>query len=378
MTAPFLAALGVRLLWLAVWQARGLEAVYGHDPYPETAELLLGWRTDGFDAAHPPVYPLWIALLYLARGAPSHALVRVVNALLSALTCVLVGRWAERTVSKKVGRAAAWWTAFDPLLVFFSIQLQSETFFLLLLALFLLALPAGVPSSPRAAFGLGLLGGLASLTRSVFAPYPPLLFAWLAAKTLRRRIWAIALAGWLAPIAFWTARNHLRYETFLPLAANGGWNLWEGFTLDREEVRRRPHAMTEELARAGVDSTGDPMAPSRYFLRKTIAFVRAEPLAAARIVTGKALLYWRPWPYDPHGRAARGAAAAYFTLLFLLAAVGAWSLRGRPELAPAWLLIAWFSVAHSVFFTSLRYRAPLEPLLCLLACAGALRLKEKG
>jgi hypothetical protein len=70
--------------------------------------------------------------------------------------------------------------------------------------------------------------------------------------------------------------------------------------------------------------------------------------------------------------------AVYFSALFLLAGAGIWDLRRRPEVWPALALIVYLSLLHSVFFTSLRYRSPLEPFLCAFAAAGTLKFLGRG
>ena len=380
-TSVFLAALLVRLLWLAAWEAGGLTQRFGHDPYIEIAKYWLGWGPPSFDIAHPPLFPLWIAAVFSLIRHPSFLAIQLLNALLSSATCLLIGFWAERAASSKpIGRLAGLWAAFDPLLVFFAVQAQSEPFFLFLeLAFFLALLRAANPPSPAAAFGLGAAGGLVSLTRSVFGPFVPFLFValfWPSRRERRVWLWLLLFAGWSLGPALWGLRNVARHGVFIPLTVNGGSNLWEGFTLDREEVRRRPYEMAAEAARAGIDPS-DPVASGDYFARKTKSFILEHPRQAAKIMAGKFLLYWRPWPYDPHAARARAAITAYFCVLFALAAAGAFSLGSLPAVWPAFALILYLSMLHSVFFTSLRYRSPLEPFLCAFAAAGALRLWKR-
>ena len=380
-TAVFLAALLVRLLWLAAWQAGGFTQRFGYDPYMMIARYWLGWEPQCLDITHPPGFPLWIAAVFTLIRHPSFLAIQLFNVLFSCATCLFIGFWAEKAAeSKAVGRLAGLWSAFDPLLIFFAVQVQSEPFFLFIeLAFFLLLRRAGNPPSAAAAFGVGLAGGLASLTRSVFGLFAPFLFASLLLPVRRERrawLWLLLFAGWAVGPGLWGLRNAARHGAFIPMAANGGWNLWEGFTLDREEVRRRPYEMGAEALRAGLDPA-DVVATGRYFARKTRNFMLEHPLQAAKIVAGKALLYWRPWPYDPHDARIRGVLAVYFCVLFAFAAAGAFALGKLPALWPAFALIAYLSMLHSVFFTSLRYRSPIEPFLCVLAAAGALRLWER-
>ncbi|MFA6029889.1 MAG: glycosyltransferase family 39 protein [Elusimicrobiota bacterium] len=374
----FLCALAVRLAWLWVWQSRGFTDRFGYDPYFTIANFWHGWGPPWLDVTHPPAFPFWIYLLLGVLGRPSLLAVQLANVLLSSASPLLLGLWTRRAFGETPARLAGLWAAFDPLLVFFAVQPQSEPFFVFVELCFFLALQAALASpSALGALGTGLLGGLASLTRSVFGPFAPFLAAALLWPRRREpRAWALAgllALGWAAGPSLWGMRNLRIHGRFIPLAVNGGWNLWEGFTLDREEVRRRPYAMTEEAVAAGLDPR-DAAATGEYFARKTKTFMREHPGAAARIVAGKFFLYWRPWPYDPHDPRVRAVLAAYFSVLFLLAALGAWAVRRSAAAAPVFALFVTLSLLHSVFFTSLRYRTPLEPFLVVFAAAGALRL----
>lgn len=380
----FLLALGVRLAALAVWERLGLTAAVGYDPYPHYAQILLGWLPPEPVVSHPPVYTLWVAGLFALLRAPVFLAVQAVNAVLGAAGAALFALWARRRLPPAAAAAAGLWLALDPLLVYFSPQLQSEPLFVFLMALFFLGLDAVGPAPrPADSFGLGLLGGVMTLTRSVTVVYP----VFLAAAVLGARrslagagVWLLLFAGWAVPPALWGLRNARVHGQFIPLATNGGWTMWEGFTLDRDEVRRRPYDMRAEVARLGLSDEGDFYRVGRFYQEKVKAFVRADPLGAARIVAGKALLYWRPWVYDPYPVPVRWAAGVYFSALFLLAAVGAWSLRGDPGWAPVWALLVNLTLLHSVMFTSLRYRTPLEPFLVCLAAQGLTRLfrRDRG
>jgi hypothetical protein len=249
--------------------------------------------------------------------------------------------------------------------------LGTETLFIALELLFFVFLLDALerPVSARLV-GVGLLGGLAVLCRSMLGAYPAFLFfvLWRTRGFSRAFFFCAILGlGWLAPQIGWGLRNYLKYGRLVPVSAQMGWTLYEGFTLDREEVRRRPYDMTEEATARGLVDAVDRGA---YFARKTAAFARERPLDAAKIIVGKAFLFWRPWPYDPHSWWQRSALGAYFTVLFALALCGVRAVASGPAWRPVFALFAYLTALHSVFFTALRYRMPLEPFLCLLAAAG--------
>jgi 4-amino-4-deoxy-L-arabinose transferase-like glycosyltransferase len=376
--AAFALALALRLAFLALWQFKGLGDVYGRDLYYSLAQSWLGWSPmPVFDATHPPLYTGFIAAVLGVFHSANPLPILVLQCLLGAACVPLIRRIAARLTDEKTARWAALWVALDPALLFFTPQLQTETLFVAMEVVFFAGLLKILdePLSWRAA-ALGVWGGLCVLCRSVFGAYPAFLFfaLWKTRGFVRAfSLCAVLGIGWFIPTGVWTARNYRKYGGFVPMSAQMGWTLYEGFSLDREEVRRRPYEMAAEAERLHIDDT---MARGRYFMAKTKAFAAAHPLQAAEIVAGKALLFWRPFPYDPHAWWQRAGLGVYYLILFALALWGARAVLGRAEWGPVWALFVYLTAAHAVFFTSMRYRLPLEPFLCLLAAAGAVALRR--
>lgn len=378
--AVFLLALALRGLFLLFWELRGWASLHPPDAYYSIALSWLGHAPPlGFDAMLPPFYTLFLSAVLGLSGGPDPLLARGLQCALGAASAVLLRRIGLALAGERAALWAGLWAAADPALIFFTPHLQTETLFVFLELGFFLAL---LPKARAAALDgtlplIGLLGGLCALTRSVFTAYPAFLFLalWRSAGLKRALLFSLLLgAGWALPGAVWTARNLAVYGKLVPMSAQMGWTLWEGFTLDREEVRRRPHDMAEEAAARGIS---DPADLGGYFLAKTRAFARERPFEALKIVVGKAFLYWRPFPYDPHSWWIRGGLGAYYLALFGFALLGARRAWGQPGWGPVWALFAYLTAMHSVFFTSLRYRVPLEPFLCLLAALGAAGLYER-
>jgi hypothetical protein len=67
----------------------------------------------------------------------------------------------------------------------------------------------------------------------------------------------------------------------------------------------------------------------------------------------------------------------WYVLEYALAAIGLWGL-GRLLIRPPWLwgtlLCGGFSLVHLVYWSNMRMRSPLLPVVALLAAAGAARL----
>lgn len=385
--AAFGFALVLRLAFLTLWPHKGLDAIVDRDLYYSLAQSWLGWSPmPAFDASHPPLYTMFLAAVMGLFRTASPLPIQVIQCVLGAASVPLLRQMGARLTGETTARWAALWVAIDPPLIFFASQLATETLFIAMMLVFFAVLLKIVdePFSWRHT-ALGLLGGLCVLCRSMFGAYPAFLFFVLWRKSGFARAFALCAllgVGWFVPIVLWGARNYKKYGVVVPLSTQLGSTLYEGFTLDREVVRRRPYDMAAEWKSLGPkDGLAGGETVGQHFLAKTKAYIRADPWRATKIVAGKAFLYWRPFPYDPYTRVQRVVIGIYFLVVFGL---GAAALFFGPRLeawGPLWALFAYLTAVHAVFMTSLRYRLPLEPFLCLLAAAGVaalLRVRERS
>lgn len=371
LAAAFLARLG----FLAVWKGADLVSRFPHDPYYETALYWLGLHPPLETIGHPPLYPAFLAVLFwIFRGAGDW-MVPIFQCFVSSFSALVLYSWGRRIASEPAARLAALWMALDPFLIFFAPQYQSETLFVFLVLCFFLALQHALEkSSPGFAWTAGILGAAASLCRGVFLPYSLFL---AAALGLMKRWGPLGLvtAGWTLPILVWTGRNYHDHGALILVSAQSGQNMYEGFTLDREEIRQRPLRMQEEVRRLGLS---DPIERDRYFQKKIKKWILENPKSAAKIVFFKLFRYWRPWPYDPYPGWLRLGTSVYFILILVLMARGAYSLRESfNPLLPVYGLFAALTLVHSLYFTSLRYRIPLQPFMIFFASAGVTNLRLK-
>lgn len=183
--------------------------------------------------ANAPAYPLFMAAVYAAVG-PHNNVVRVVQAVLDVLTCLLVAYLAFRAAPSSLKKRAAfaglavyglvsWFT------LIWSACLMSETLTLFFTTLTLALCARGIERGRWAEWAAaGAACGLAILSRpdSVLLASAVLIF--LAARLVRRRSRAalvqaagFCLAAGLA-LAPWTLRNYLAFGIFEPLANEYG------------------------------------------------------------------------------------------------------------------------------------------------------------
>jgi 4-amino-4-deoxy-L-arabinose transferase-like glycosyltransferase len=369
-----------RLAFLWIWQKESLDSRFYDDGYVLLAQHWLGWvnNLSGFEVHNPaPGFAFWCAMLFKLAGGPNLLVIRMVNVVLSSFSCVLLGLWATHLRDENTGLAAGLLLALSPMHVFFSAHLQSETFFVFFEILFFGAMLRYWPTTLwRVAFPLGFFGGALCLVRSAFAVYLPVLCLvclWQIVKK-QTRIVAVAglLVGWSLPILGWTYYNWSHYHRFIPLTVQSGLTLYAGISLNAEDRANRIIPVWAEMKQKGIDDWVDQ---DGYFRNKALDFIKANPVRYAGIVVKKSLQYWRPWPYSPYPKTARVMLGFYYGVLFVLAIMGMIGLRSQAvALLPVFALFAALSVSHSFFDTSLRYRMPLEPYLCVFAAVGWLSL----
>jgi hypothetical protein len=107
--------------------------------------------------------------------------------------------------------------------------------------------------------------------------------------------------------------------------------------------------------------------------------IRAQPRAFVWASALRLAWLWSPLPHRVHAEEsrfetlARYGTCAWFVLAYALAAIGAVRLNKRLLRSP-WIwalsLCLVFTAVHAFYWTNMRMRAPLEPVICLLAAAA--------
>lgn len=340
---------------------------------------------DGEYSKRAPLLPLVLGTVQRIAGDalwPQYLL----NAFLGALVVLLVGRLAlDIWKNETVAAAAAWGSALYPGLVIYGAVLQTETLYIVLL---LLACTLAVRLRDGAGVGtaavLGLVGGLAALTRAAFLPFF-LLLAIPAASgpgggVRRFREPAIALGVFLLVLAPWTWRNYRVHEAFVPVSsvsgqlflignnpyATGTWSTRPGFDA----------WYRAEAAKRGVEDPGIRQEVERDRLAARIGtdYVLAHPGEAVRGVVRKAHIFWvYPITHSDPAVPLQGVAVLADALLYLAALFGAVRMTGgRRRLLPVVAAIAFFFGLSLVLHAEARYRLPLVPFFCLFAAWSAL------
>ncbi len=420
----FLLALAVRLVYNAT-VARQYHPAFDGNYYYMLARTLSQAGHYSFTAHgesitnRAPFWPFLMAVIFfVAHPHPGYA--RLFLSLLGSGTCVLVFAFARDLFGRRVALVTGALAAVYPGLFIYDGWLYSESVYTFLLtavcyALFRLQRQAGLPALATgnvlldAVFGwlrarsarrwlvvCGVALGAAALTRPNGIILLGVVYAWALYLVVRRTIrwrtaarWALVVTALAAAIvAPWTLRNYRATHGTVILVASGSGNVLSGAYNDTAVTDPQRPGMWEPMNRIQppvdfhghgcCDYTGDGD-NTAYALH----WIRTHPGDMPLLLTRHLLNMWTPYTSE-EGMAFREFPDRFSShvvwyliqlmspVVFLLAGLGlvvTWR-RYRRRLVVVYLVLAETTVLNVAYYGSSRFRAPIEPLLVLLAGAA--------
>ncbi|MFA6111943.1 MAG: glycosyltransferase family 39 protein [Candidatus Latescibacterota bacterium] len=360
------AALGLRLGLALARPQEGEAADEGH--WDRMARVFADQGLLAAEAGtyRPPLYPLMLAAIYRVCGTGFWP-VRLVQAGLGVLTCLLIYHLGRRLGTSRTGLLAAALAAGYPLLVFFAGVRLAEGLIVLLAMVVLLQDTrfAARPTLGNATL-LGAALGLAGLARPVLLAWGPLLIAgWWRRSDLTPRAWlgrtAAVVAGTVLVLAPWTLRNAVVTGRLVPVSTNAGINLLIG----HQPTASGAYQDTVDYQRLYdrlVEPETDPVLRDQLAVRRVIGWIAREPGRAVLLGLRKLVLLWNPWiAGESAGRNALAVATS--GPLLVLGGIGLWQTRSRPGAWGILSLILCLSAVHALFFAHTRFRLPADAAL---------------
>jgi 4-amino-4-deoxy-L-arabinose transferase-like glycosyltransferase len=233
------------------------------------------------------------------------------------------------------------------------------------------------------AAGAGLAAGAATLTRPSWILFIPLAVALAVAVGPKRRrhlqSGAVMLSGLAAAMLPWWLRNYAVMGRFVPTTLQVGASLYDG--LNPQATGASQMGFVErfvEEERAHPAAGGDAGAPLEYRLDRrmrqaAVDWALDHPGQVLRLAAVKFVRIWNVWPNEKglSGWPVRLALSVTYVPIMLLAALGgARTIRRGWPYVLCWLPAVYFTLLHTVFVGSIRYRMPAMLTLIVLA-AGA-------
>jgi 4-amino-4-deoxy-L-arabinose transferase-like glycosyltransferase len=329
-----------------------------------------------------PLYGAWVGIGYTVLG--DHPVrVELVQAVLGGATIVLAWLLARRLFGRGVALAAAAIVTVYPLAWQFGTELFPEALAVPLVTLTLWSFLGRAPT-PWLAAGAGALMGVNLLLRPTsVALFASILVAFLVAAGVRRGVAMTALCVGVAAVvvAPWTIRNAVVVDAFVPISVQDAaiygtfnpysaadkkqpyaWRVFTPFTLGLLKERPRPGEveLRRRLYDKGLEYIGDhpESVPKAFFWN---GITRFWDVRHPGYVLDES-------EFDGRSRRLTTAGLVMYYVLLPLSVMGLFLVRRRREIV---LPIVALALASSVVYTidsGTRYRAPLEPLIVILAC----------
>jgi len=349
-----------------------------------------------------PLYYYLLAWLYMLTG-PQVAVARIAGCLLGALNCYLMARLAAALAGFRTGLLAGLIAALYWPLVYFDFELLTVGLEVCLnTALLWALLAAGRRGSTLWFAAAGVVWGLSAITRpNVLAVAPVIwLWAWWTSRqpSAARRLLAplAATIGLVIPIAPVALRNYFVGGEPVLLASTGGINFYignnpesTGYLAIVPEARPEWRDWLVDIKQIPEQELGRSLTDreiSSYWFGRAMKWIGSAPGAWIGHMVTKLRLFWSPLEIpnnQPIWQIARQAGwIAWlfwigFPVVAALAIPGLALLRGRWR---AWTIPVAFAAVYMAtvvaFFCPARYRAPVIPVLIILAAFAVCSVAE--
>lgn len=325
---------------------------------------------------HGPGYPYFLGALlrFFSESLPP---VRTVQAILGAVSALLVCLLARRFFGDAAGLAAGLLVAAYGPLIYVEVSILGEG---LLIALLLVSVWLALRSSRLSAALAGLALGCAVIVRPT-ALVLAVVVGWILVHRRDAIALAAAVLALLIPILPVTIANYRANHKLVPIQAHGGLNFYQGNSPKGSGTPSvRPGGtwtrFKYEARRSGAAD------PDRYFMQKALAEIREAPARyAALLATKAARVVQSDEIRDSHsfyffaGRSLVLKLGVRFALLFPLFVYGLVAARRRGEMAwPLLTSAALIALTCVALMVGSRYRMPMIPFLAPFAGLAVVEL----
>ena len=374
-----LICLGLRLIFISLFSHWDEGEMMDSSRYQRVALNILAGR--GFTewrmptAFSPPFYPYVMAGIIRLFG--SAIPVKIMQVLLSVLTCICIYQMGLTLFNRQAGLIAAFLFSISPEIIVMAGSLYTETLYIFLSTLAFTLLLQGIKGNRNNVWAAsGFFLALAILTRHILILFPVwLLLAAAVIPVLRPMLKNIfRLAGvCLLLLIPWIVRNYVVFDQFVPIASGAGGGLWHGsnfsqagqyqYDLSRRDVEKH----TRGLER--------PVDKDRELLNQSFHAILQSPVRYTLLVAKKFFRFFTQ-VYEDIPRGERRTANLWIQLILMLSyypvllgcLAGFFIARRQWRLVfPLYSVIVYSGLIYSVTLVTPRYRIPLIPFMIIFA-----------
>lgn len=381
----FLIALAARLRVLTqLLPAKTWSGFYEHNEFARIAWAVVSgfgysspWANTPLapTAVEPPAYSYLLAGIFKLTGSYTDVSLWIavgLNAVLSAVTAVVILRIGKRDFDAPTGVLAAWvWSCWLYEAVV-SIRLWESSLSALLLATTLFLLPkVSEALRPSTWIIFGALAGVAALTNTTLLSLFPFFWLWLWIRCHRsgrlcNRLVVLSIATGIVILLPWTIRNYKTFGRLMPLRDNFGLELWIG----NHEGAMQSHRFPSDFPL--IDPSEYNRLGELHFMESKrqigLQFIWQNPGDFMRLSGRRVVKYWT----DPDR-----SIWLPISLMSWLGAVTALWRKGWDAMPYAVTLLI-FPLVYYITHTFSSYRHPMEPVMILLAAYTIVSAAEIG
>ena len=361
----FLSAFLIRIIFIILFPLSAPDTI-DYDRYALHILKGIGFSTN---LARPPLYPSFLATIYLVFGH-SFLAVRIIQAILGAIICVFVYFIGKKIFrNRKAAILGAGAAIICPSLVASNSYILTETLstFLLTISVILL-IKAWEDKKIKNYVTSGIFLGFSTLTRPVTLLFPFFLLIGLLLFFRKRLIFSLSMVAIVLP---WTIRNYVVFKEFIPIATGAGFSFWVGSYLPwNGDYNYRDLSDKENLVKGLSQIDAD-----KKFLSEGIKNIKNSPGAYSFLCVKKLGRFWLQIPGGKRVLEGKKLQKVliftfhYILLIFFLLGLYLCPKKRKEVFIPL-LMILYFTFAFTLSLAIPRYRIPIMPLVLAIAGGG--------
>jgi len=333
----------------------------------------------------PPLYPLFLAFIYLIFGH-SYVAVRLIQCIMGAFLCIIVFNIAKLVFDKKIAFLSAVIIAFYQPYIYYSFYggpgfLLTENLFIFLLGLLVLHLIRNlfVELNIKNSLIAGVLIGLLTLTKSIAVFLPIVLFGLVMLYKNKYPFISIAkrisplFIGFLLVLLPWTVRNFLVHRSFVPLTTMGGNALLGGNNpYASGGGTTQVNSLFTEEERAGINKMSE-VERDNFYRKHAKEFLFKNYKKLPKLFFKKMLVLWDVYIADFGLGGGRRIYNIWYAIVFSFGLLGiAQSIKSKLNINSLLLILLFLYISSLTMMVGgdPRYRYPFEANLVIFAGAG--------
>jgi len=340
-----------------------------------------------------PVYPLFLAGIYSVFGH-NYLIVRLIQSLVGALTCLLIYLIGKRTVDKETGLIAAAISAVYPFFIYYTGYLLVETLYTFLIATVIYQLIICVEKhSVKNQIISGIFMGLMVLCKPTSFGFLPfciisLLILWDMKKAQTYLRILVIMSSLFIVTVPWGLRNQKHFGRFYLAHMYGGANFLASiYNLEPDVHGQEYKAGHLELNSLKVD--GETLRGQKldnYYFRKALKIYMNKPIYLLRGSVKKFIRFWRPVPHMnkiDFEQPARNKVIIilgflFFDIVLIFGLIGAVvSLSNWKNMIFLYCIIISFTLVYTIIWPEARYRRPIMPYMIIFSAVGLNYIYQK-